>query len=418
MAIAAPVLLAFLPLFVLSTLQFSLPVLAPILMTALQQSPERYGLFGGAVGLGSVYFLLVNTAIAPVLGPVRTSVLGLTLGSVGLLLVLSGNWTLALIGGFLFGVGYATTTPAGSQILTDFTPRSIWGTLFSLRQAAVPAGGMIAGLICEPLATRYGWQIVLELGVTASMFIAMLFVTAPRWMNEHRPLQLFKFSKLVRPTNLIEPFQILKSTPGLTSLVGAGMGLSAVHGAVTSFFVLYLTIDQQMPLLRAGQLFAVLQIWGMLGRIVFGFVADKLGSPLPLLRIQAPMSALCALVTAAFSADWPLAGQLAAASLIGLSVGTWNGLYLAEIARLSDPAAVGRATAGAAFFGFSTYMIVPPLMGLGIATIGYRTSFVIVSLAAVISSFILILRQAPQARLVIAQDPIGAIRQRHQDTTA
>jgi MFS family permease len=400
MAIVVPVLIAFLPLFVLSMLQFSLPVLAPILMTALQQSPERYGILGGSIGLGSVYFLLVNVAIAPVLGPVRTSVLGLALGAVGLLLILSGTWPLALIGGFFFGFAYATTTPAGSQILTDFTPRSLWGTLFSLRQAAVPVGGMVAGLACEPLATRFGWQMVLQCGMVATLIIAMLFTAAPNRLNEFRSLKSFKLSRMFRPTNLIEPFRVLKSTPGLTSLVGAGMGLSAVHGAVTTFFVLYLTVDQQMPLKQAGILFAVLQTWGMLGRVVFGFVADKLGSPLPLLRIQAPMSALCALVTAAFSADWPIASQLVATSLIGLSVGTWNGLYLAEIARLADPAAVSRATAGAAFFGFSTYMAVPPLMVMGIAAFGYRTSFVIVALAAVAATIILNLRHVPSTRPV------------------
>jgi MFS family permease len=376
-------------------LQFSFPVLAPVLMRALDQAPERYGILGGAIGFGSVYFLLVNTAIAPVLGPVRTLALGLVLSALGLMLMLTGLWSAALLGGFLFGFGYATTTPAGSQMLTDFTPRPIWGTLFSLRQAAVPIGGILAGIACAPIAERYGWRVVLEIGMGASLSLATIFLLVPGRFNNFRSLHAFKFLDMLRPRNLVEPFRILRATPGLTSLVGAGMGLSAVHGAVTGFFVLFLTVGQNMPLARAGQLFAVLQTWGMLGRIVFGFVADRIGSPLPLLRIQAPMSALCALITAAFSADWSLAAQLAAASLIGLSVGTWNGLYLAEIARLADPAAVGRATAGAAFFGFSTYMIVPPLMGLGIVTVGYRMSFVIIAFAALAASLILLMRRVP-----------------------
>jgi MFS family permease len=395
MPVIVPVLLAFMPLLILSVVQFSLPVLAPILMTALHQSPEQYGLFGGAFGVGAVYFLLVNTSVSPVFGPIRTLALGLACAALGLLLILSGIWSVALVGAFLLGFGYATTTPAGSQILTDFTPRNVWGTLFSLRQSAVPVGGLIAGIACARFATAYGWRMTLLIGMIATLLTGFFFILVPRSLNDYRPLQRFNWKGFIRLSNLMEPFRVLRTTPGLSSLVAAGMGLSAVHGAVTSFFVLFLAVDQHMPLEQAGTLFAVLQTWGMLGRIAFGVVADRIGSPLPLLRIQAPMSALCALVTAAFSVEWPVATQYAAASLIGLSVGTWNGLYLAEIARLSAPNAVARSTAGAAFFGFSTYMIIPPLMGLGIIHVGYRASFVLVSFAAVVASLIFILRRAP-----------------------
>jgi predicted MFS family arabinose efflux permease len=89
--------------------------------------------------------------------------------------------------------------------------------------------------------------------------------------------------------------------------------------------------------------------------------------------------------------------------LIGLSVGTWNGLYLAEIARLVKPEDVGRATAGAAFFGFATYMIVPVLMGFGIVHLGFRGSFMTVSLAAVVATVILWLRTVPVMRVETVQ---------------
>ena len=397
MSAIVPVLLVFLPLVVLATLQFVLPVLAPVLMAAFEQPPERYGLMGGAMGLGSVWFLIVNAAITPVLGPVRTLAFGLASAAVGVLCILTGVWPVAVFGAFLVGFGYATTTPAGSQILTDFTPRATWATLFSLRQSAVPVGGMIAGIVGAQLASRFGWRMVLASAVAACIGMALVFIALPRRLNEFRPLYRFRASALFDPSSLIEPFRVLQSTPGLTSLVAAGVGLSAVHGAVTSFFVLYLAVDQHMPVERAGALFAVLQTFGMLGRVVFGFVADRIGSPLPVLRVQAPMSALCAVLMAVFSVDWPVLIQLVAVAMIGLSVGTWNGLYLAEIARLALPESVGRATAGAAFFGFSAYMIVPPLMGLGVIYLGFRASFLAFSLAAVASAVILVMRTVPAA---------------------
>jgi MFS family permease len=395
MAVVVPVLLVFVPLLMMAVLQFLLPVMAPVLMEGLGQSPGRYGMFGGALGLGSVWFLVVNTAITPVFGPVRTLAIGLLIAALGLALILSGDWPVALLGAFLVGFGYATTTPAGSQILTDFTPRSTWSTLFSLRQSAVPVGGLIAGVAGAQLTSTYGWRWVTETGLVACLALALVFLVLPKRLNLHRPLSRFSLIALFRPSQLAEPFRVLRTTPGLTSLVAAGCGLSAVHGAVTSFFVLYLTTGQGLSLERAGALFGVLQTFGLLGRLVFGYVADRIGSPIPLLRIQAPMSAMCAVLMAVFSVEWPVYGQIVAAALIGLSVGTWNGLYLAEIAHLADPAAVGRATAGAAFFGFVTYMVVPPLMGLGVVHLGFRASYVAVSIAAISASLILILRRTP-----------------------
>jgi MFS family permease len=392
LGIGIPLLIALLPLAGMAVLQFVLPVLAPLMTASAKQAPEAYGWLAGALGLGSICFLLSNHAILPVFGPVRTLRLGLAVAIAGVVLILTGVWSLMIVGTFFVGYGYATTTPAGSQILADFTPRALWGTLFSVRMAAVPVGGIVAGALGSWVAAAYGWRAALVpvIGICAGTALVLLFV--PRRYNESRPLKRFVAVALFDVSNLRRPWQTLRRTPGLGSLVFGSWCMSWVHAVVTSFFVIYLTGNLEVSLARAAGLFAFLQGVAIIGRIIFGAIGDRIGSPVPVLKLLAPLSAASALVLSAMSADWSLPSMAIASAVIGLTVGTWNGLYLAEIARLSPPGEVGEATASAAVFGFSAYLIAPPVAGALFAVVGFRTTFQLVALFALLGWLVFVLR--------------------------
>lgn len=390
--VVGALLIACLPLAALATLQFVMPVLAPLLTAAAGRPPEAYGWLGGAMGLGSVWFYVANGTITPALGPLRTLRAGLLVAITGLALVLTAWWPAMIAGGVLIGFGYATTTPAGSQILADFTPRPMWGTLFSLRQAGVPAGGIAAGAIGTFLVAHIGWRGAIEVVMGLLLLVALGLLLVPRRYNETRPLVAFAPGELVNPASIARPFWVVRGVAGLPSLVGVGFCLGFVHATVTSFFVLYLNVGLGVPLPVAASLFAILQAFAIAGRILFGLLADRIGSPLPVLKILAPLSASSALMLSYFSADWGGGGQLLAAIVIGLTVGTWNGLYLAEVARLAPAHAVSEATASAGFFGFFAYMLAPPMVGWLATTVGYGATFRLVSLAAVAAFVILLLR--------------------------
>jgi MFS family permease len=394
---ASALLIACLPLTALATLQFVMPVLAPLLTDAAGLTPEAYGWLGGAMGLGSVWFYVVNGTITPALGPLRTLRGGLLVAIIGLALVLTAWWPAMIVGCILIGFGYATTTPAGSQILADFAPRTMWGTLFSIRQAGVPAGGIAAGAIGTFLVAHIGWRGAIEVVMGLLLVVAMGLLLVPRRYNETRPLVPFAPAELVDPSSIARPFLVVRATAGLPSLVGVGIGLGFVHATVTSFFVLYLNVDLGVPLPAAASLFAILQAFAIAGRIGFGLLADRIGSPLPVLKLLAPLSAASALMLSYVSADWSGGGLVLAAIVIGLTVGTWNGLYLAEVARLAPAHSVSEVTASAGFFGFFAYMIAPPLVGWLAITAGYEATFRIVALAPVAAFVILLARdRAPK----------------------
>jgi MFS family permease len=293
-----------------------------------------------------------------------------------------------LLGAVCLGFAYATATPAGAQILADHTPRAYRGSLFSLRQAGVPLGGVIAGAVGSWLIVVYGWRSAFAIMAACGVGLCSILLLAPRQYNESRPRHPFRLGRLFHLSNVLIPFRVVAATPGLQRLSAACIGFAAVQGATTAFFVTFMTAGLGFSLTFAGTLYAMLLAASVAGRIVLGFVADWFGSPRPVLSALAVLSVISSLLIAAMSAEWSTPLVFAIVLFVGFSISTWNGLYLAEIAILA-PDSVSEATAATTFFVFSTYMITPPIAGLIISLFGYRAVFLVTACVAVSSAVIL-----------------------------
>src|SRR5690606_3194852 len=128
-------------------------------------------------------------------------------------------------------------------------------------------------------------------------------VFAPAHYNTTRPLKAFRLGLIFSPFNLRQPFRALMLGPGLIRLAVACTGFSVVQSACFSFFVIYLHAGLGYGLALAGTLFAVLQAASVVGRIVLGFLADRIGSPRPVLTVLAACSSASSLLLAALGPD-------------------------------------------------------------------------------------------------------------------
>jgi MFS family permease len=108
-----------------------------------------------------------------------------------------------------------------------------------------------------------------------------------------------------------------------------------------------------------------------------GFLADRIGSARRTLVLLALGSSAMTATTALVGPSWPWAGVLAAAALAGVAVPSWNGVFLAEVARLAPPGRVGEATAGSTFFCFIGYVVGPAVSAALAAAGGYRLAFLV-----------------------------------------
>ena len=158
-----------------------------------------------------------------------------------------------------------------------------------------------------------------------------------------------------------------------------------------SFLVIYLTQDVGMTLVQAGLMLSVAQTAGVIARIACGGLADRYRNPYLILGMMGLAMACGALCLAMFSPGWPFAAMLIICLLFGAVAIGWNGVYLAEVARLVKPENAGMATGGSLFFTYCGVLIGLPAFSIIVdATGSYPIGFVSAATGTLICGLLLI----------------------------
>ena len=120
-----------------------------------------------------------------------------------------------------------------------------------------------------------------------------------------------------------------------------------------------------MTLTAAGAALAVAQTGGLVGRVFWGVVGDRLGHTrlvLGLLGLAMAAAAVATVIT-----EWTFPALVTLCFFFGLTASGWNGLFLAEVARLAPEGRVSEATGGVLITSFTGLVLGPPLFGLMVA---------------------------------------------------
>jgi MFS family permease len=294
------------------------------------------------------------------------------------------------LGSFLIGFGYAPSTPAGSDLLQRFAPKRHRTLLFSIKQAGVPLGGVLGGVLLPPLAL-IDWRlailasVALTLGVTAA--IQPLRARVDRDRNRAEDISIGAF---LAPENLLMPLTALRMSPRIPPLVVASFCLAAAQGASFAFLVtFYVSIGSSLT--SAGVLFAIVQVTGIFGRILFGGLADRLGSATAMLAAAALGSAVTTAIYACATADWSYGALALLAAVSGVTISSWNGLMLAEVAAAVPIARIAEATSGTTLLIFFGYIAGPVGFALILdATASYRAAFLVLSALTAVGAAVLL----------------------------
>jgi MFS family permease len=283
---------------------------------------------------------------------------------------------------FLIGIAYGPSPPAGSDILQRHAPAGRRSLVFSIKQAAAPLGGAVAGLIVPPLTTLYDWRIALAVG--AALAAASTIVVQP-WRQVldvgRDPTRRMHLGALLSPAALAAPFRALGLSPILPRLTYLAFSFAVVQGCLLGFYVTYLVADIGLALETAGVAFAVLQGTGVVARVCVGWVADRVGSAFATLSVLALGSAATALGTAAITPSWSFAAILGSGIASGFAATSWNGVYMGEVARMAPPGKIGDATSGSTFLTFIGYVLGPIAFSVVVEQTGsYRVAFALASL--------------------------------------
>ena len=309
-------------------------------------------------------------------GAIRVSQVALVVGAAGLALLASASIWLGLLGAVLIGIGYGPMTPASSHILIRQTPPARRALVFSIKQTGVPLGGALAGLVVPPLALPFGWKGAALVVAAASVLLAI--VCEPL----HKSLDDDADPKAAGGSHLFSAINMVLGQPALRRLALASLTYSAMQLCVSAFVVTFLAERANMDLVTAGVVMAVLQAAGIVGRILWGWAADRLISARQALSLLGLAIGAAGAALALVGPEWPLALVLIAAAALGAVALGWNGVFLAEVARLAPTGSAGMATGGALALTFMGALLGPPAFGAVVDFTGsYRVAFFIVAAA-------------------------------------
>src|SRR5207248_3007646 len=141
--------------------------------------PPFIGYLAAASTVGSILFYLAGMPLIRRVGSVRVIQIGTLVAALGAALLAIPVAAVLLLGSLLIGLGYAPSTPAGSDLLQRFAPKRHRTLIFSIKQAGVPLGGVLAGLIMPPLAL-IDWR----LAIAASVVLAFMVTVAIQPLRE------------------------------------------------------------------------------------------------------------------------------------------------------------------------------------------------------------------------------------------
>jgi MFS family permease len=364
----------------------TLPVMAPVAAKDLAVSPALVGIYVALTYLGAMISSLTSGTSVTRFGPIRVSQLGLILCAMGLCLC-AVPWLPATgLGAVLIGLGYGPITPASSQILTRTTPAHQMSLVFSIKQTGVPLGSMLAGAIVPSLMLGIGWQLSLISVALVCLISAILSQPLRHEMDQQRQVGM----KLNFNT-LLAPIRMVLSHRTLATMAGCSFMFSMVQVSLTTYLVTYLHDDLSYGLVAAGLLLSITQMGGIVGRVVWGYVADHYLSSQKMLASLAISMTLCAAVTPLLLPILPVYGVWTLLLLFGASAIGWNGVYLAEVARQAPEGKASVATGGTLTFTFLGVVVGPPLFG-GLATLfgNYGAGFWALAVISSVCSFVLL----------------------------
>lgn len=354
----------------------TLPVMAPAVAQATGIPLSYAGVYIAVLYVGAMLLSLTSGTLVARYGAIRASQLGLLLCAVGLGFCAIPSLPVMAVGAFLIGVGYGPITPASSHLLAKSTPPHRLSLVFSIKQTGVPLGGVLAGAVIPGAALWMGWQGAL--GVAAAMNLVCILLAQPlrqRLDDDRDPARLLALSSLMRPIRLVVNYRALRL------LAACSFVFSMVQVSLTTYLVSYLNVSLGYSLVAAGLALSITQAAGIIGRVLWGWMADRFMGAQAMLRTLATIMVLSALATALLQPSWPALLVLAILVVFGASAIGWNGVYLAEVARQAPPGMAGLATGGTLTVTFFGVVVGLPLFGALVSMTGsYRVSFALLAI--------------------------------------
>ena len=319
-----------------------LPAVAPLVAREYGVDSSLVGYQISIVSCGLLISLLSVGNLSRKLGACRTNQIGHSFVAIGVLLMLMPSIYFLLPGSLVIGIGFGLLAPSASALLIRFAPPARRNVLFSIHQTSIPLGGMVAALGAPVVAINFGWRFAFACAfILVVCAVALMQVGRKGWDDDRDA------STRALATHPFAGFLSNWRNPQLRRLSLAGFSFCWAQFCVSAFTVVACVQALDMSLIAAGTVLLVVQVSNASGRVVAGWIADRLGGAAAVLAWMGWAMLFVSIGFFWLSPAWPLALTYLMFAALGITSGAWAGILLAEVGQLAPAGQVGPVVGGA-----------------------------------------------------------------------
>ena len=265
------------------------------------------------------------------------------------LLSLTGNYFMAVILALIVGLGYGMVNPPTTKGIMILVSKKNRGLAMSVKQTGVPIGSAIAAGLLPPLAILFSWKLSFILAGTLIMISGLLSQILYH-KDQEKPMPF----EVEHGDSNFNWKQIYQNKDIIFLSVGSAF-CCIVQTVLVTYIILYLKDVHKFDLISASFYLGLINIGGVLGRVSWGIMSDRLfkGSRKVVLKLIVSIIFVISLILG-LNIYLPEIALFLVLFIFGFSAIGWNGVYHAFIGELSGEKLAGRAVGlsiGIAFLG-------------------------------------------------------------------
>jgi MFS family permease len=346
-------------------------VMAPVVAPLIGLPPERVGIFVGVAYLSAMFSGLWVGVLLARAGPVLLSGLSLAACAAGLAVGAIGAVEAMLVAAVLIGLAYGIPNPTAALLLGAHAPPKRRGLFFSIKQAGVPLGVGVAGLLVPALLGIASWRVSL-IALAALCLLLALATRAVAALDRGAIASVSGPDAPAAPRAppVFGPLLKLFRDPPVRKLALASIAFSVSQLCFVTFLVSYLKLETGFSLAVAAGILSASQLISIGARVFWGHVADHWVRPGRLLGMLGIATGICLVALGLLPAGAPTWIAIAVCAATAATVMSWNGVFYAELVQLAREGEIAGVTGATQFLTFAGAMLGPIAFGAAVSAIG------------------------------------------------
>lgn len=342
------------------------------------------GLLVSVVNIGPLFCMLfVGRLLDQYNEKILISISSFFLGSSLLLTNIVSGFNGLLFVLLLIGMFYSVSQPGGSKVILKWFPKENRGLAMGIRQAGIPIGGALAGVLIPFLTIQYNVTYAINSIACICIIGGLLF-----FMFYKEPYVKEEARKGHIKISFWTKLKVVICKKALYPIYMAGICMISLQMVLVGHFMKFLVREQSITSIVAGTVFSVMFFSGMIGRVVLAAISDvfyKGNRRIPLfITVCASIGLVLLLV---ISIHTITSGVLYGVSaLLGFFSIGWFSLFIAEVAELAREDSVGITVSLALTFNQIAIIVAPILFGYIVDKKGYTYAWLCIVVLLCISA--------------------------------